>query len=192
MMAVLFAGMAGFGLLAAALSGRLPEAAAALLSGGEEALRLGLTLAGNFALWSGLMEVAGRSGLTDGLARALSPAIGVLFPEARPDPPSMAALAVSLTTGLLGLGEASVPAGLLAIAKLRAAPSLTQAEKGRACRRFVVLNCLSVQLLPTTMALLRLKAGSTAPLEVLPMVWLASAAGLLCGLGGLRLLEGKG
>ena len=41
-------------------------------------------------------------------------------------------------------------------------------------------------------ALLRLKAGSTAPLEVLPMVWLASAAGLLCGLGGLRLLEGKG
>ena len=39
---------------------------------------------------------------------------------------------------------------------------------------FVVLNTASIQLIPTTVATLRLQYGSAQPMRILPAVWAAS------------------
>ena len=46
----------------------------------------------------------------------------------------------------------------------------------------VVLNTASIQLLPTTVASLRAAAGSTAPFDILPAVWISSIASVAAGL----------
>ena len=55
--------------------------------------------------------------------------------------------------------------------------------------RFVMLNTASIQLLPTTVAILRQSAGSNHPLEILPAVWLSSIGSVVIGFLACMLLE---
>ena len=47
---------------------------------------------------------------------------------------------------------------------------------------FLVLNTACIQLIPTTVASVRLAAGSAAPFDILPAVWLASAISVCEGI----------
>ena len=46
----------------------------------------------------------------------------------------------------------------------------------------VVCNTASIQLIPTTVAGVRLAAGCAAPFDILPAVWLASAVSVTVGI----------
>ena len=46
----------------------------------------------------------------------------------------------------------------------------------------VVLNTASIQLIPATIASVRAAAGSAAPFDILPAVWLASVLSVTAGL----------
>jgi spore maturation protein A len=54
---------------------------------------------------------------------------------------------------------------------------------------FVVMNTASLQLIPTTVAALRLKNGSADPMEILPAVWVVSAATLVAAVIVTKLLS---
>ena len=54
---------------------------------------------------------------------------------------------------------------------------------------FVVLNTASLQLIPTTTAMLRMQYGSAAPLDILPAVWLASIGSITVGVVMAKTLE---
>ena len=56
----------------------------------------------------------------------------------------------------------------------------------------VVLNTASIQLLPTTIASVRAAAGSAAPFDILPAVWLSSVLSVAAGLGAAALLSRLG
>ena len=53
----------------------------------------------------------------------------------------------------------------------------------------VVVNTASIQLLPTTAAALRASNGSAAPFDILPAVWLSSAASVTAGILAAKLFE---
>ena len=46
----------------------------------------------------------------------------------------------------------------------------------------VVCNTASIQLIPTTVASVRLAAGCETPFDILPAVWLASALSVAAGI----------
>ena len=52
----------------------------------------------------------------------------------------------------------------------------------------VVMNTASLQLIPATIATVRAGAGASAPFDILPAVWIASAAALAAGLFTLMVL----
>ena len=188
MMSVLFAGMMAFAFVSALLQGNLSALSQALLTGGSSAVELFLRLLGGLCLWSGLMEVAVQSGLTQALSRALLPVTRRLFPGLPADSRAMQAVSMNLTADLLGLGDAAVPAGLDAMREMeKMQGSSPSASAGMS--RFVVLNTASFQLLPATVALLRAQNGSAAPLEILPAVWVSSLVSVSCGLLAAFLLE---
>ena len=164
-------------------TGRTAEVGAAALAGATRAVELMLSLAGPLLLWSGLMGVLERSGVSRALGRRLGPVLRRLFPSCGEDPELSAALGCNLGANLLGLGNAATPAGIRAAVRLR--------DRGsqRELRRLVVLNTASLQLFPATVGALRQALGSGAPFDILPAVWLTSllsvAAGLLAeGLTG--------
>ena len=87
-------------------------------------------------------------------------------------------IVLNLTANLLGLGNASTPFGIAAMKALAEEENVNETASNNMVL-FVVMNTASLQLIPTTVAALRLKNGSANPMEILPAVWLTSATTLI-------------
>lgn len=173
--------MTAVSLIYGAYSGNLQAVSAAALGECSHAAALSLELLGTLCLWSGISAVAEECGLTAWTAKLLAPVLKLLFPTARRDEMVMKAISLNVTANLLGLGNAATPLGIKAMKELkRAGGNLCSATKDMAL--FVVINTASLQILPTTVAALRLDEGSPAPMDILPAVWLTGGLSLLAGI----------
>lgn len=169
-------------------TGHINAVSQASLMGASNAVTLFITLLGSICLWNGVMKIADASGVTKGLALLLSPVTKRLFPDLKPDSSGMKAVSMNIAANFLGLGNAATPFGLAAMKEM----AKHAREKGVATdsmAMFIVVNTASLQLIPTTIAVIRLKYGSSAPFDILPCVWLASVVTLLCGILLARIFE---
>ncbi len=174
--------------LCAFATGRLGELSTALMDGAQTAVELSLYLLGSMCAWLGFLKIAEKSGLTQLLARCLSPVIGRLFPEYREDRDIQGKIAMNLSANLLGLGNAATPLGLAAMEAM-AARNPSKEAPTRGMILFVVVNTASLQLIPLNMAAMRASCGSVAPFSILPAVWATSAASLVVCVAACKLLE---
>lgn len=177
-MAWIWTGMAVVSVVCGAVYGRMEAVSAAALEGAGQAVRLCLSMAGMLCLWTGLMEVMDRCGLSRRLGRLFRPVLRRLLPQASRDPETLAAVTANVSANLLGLGNAATPMGI------RAACRMARGTEGVASDelcRLVVLNTASIQLLPTTVASIRAVCGSAAPLDILPAVWISSLLSVTAG-----------
>ena len=171
----LWAGIMLVSIVAGAALGRLEQVTNALLEGGGEAIQLSIALGGAMCLWGGIMRVAEKGGLTEALARVMTPVMRLLFPDLDPTGPACRAMLMNMSANFLGLGNAATPLGLKAMGELEKLNPQPGTASGHMVV-FVVLNTASIQLIPSTVATLRLQYGSTKPLAILPAVWMASFA----------------
>ena len=188
-MAWIWTGMAVVSVVCGAVYGRMEAVSAAALEGAGQAVRLCLSMAGMLCLWTGLMEVMDRCGLSRRLGRLFRPVLRRLLPQASRDPETLAAVTANVSANLLGLGNAATPMGI------RAACRMARGTEGVASDelcRLVVLNTASIQLLPTTVASIRAVCGSAAPLDILPAGWVSSLLSVTAGLAAAKLLERLG
>lgn len=162
---------------------------AAALTGAQEGVRLGLSLAGSICLWSGISRAMEQTGLAQALARLLRPLLSRLFPESSRDTQALSAISGNFTANLLGLGNAATPLGVAAVRRMLAL-SGGGAASNEMCR-LIVLNTASIQLIPATVGALRASLGAAAPFDILPAVWLSSLVSVMAGLAAARLMEGR-
>ena len=189
MMSYIISGMILLAILTGGIGGNMAAVSTAAMNGCGQAVQLVISLTGTICLWSGVMRVADRSGLTDAMSRMFRPITRFLFRELSEESPAMKAISMNMAANLLGLGNAATPLGLAAMEELEKENRRTPAAS-QAMVTFVVLNTASLQLLPTTNAYLRLAAGSKEPMEILPAVWLASSVSIGVGVLMTRLLAG--
>ena len=185
-MAWVWSGMLIFSFAFALFTGNLDAVSAAALEGAGSAVRLGISMAGVLCLWSGVMEVMNACGLSAGLARAFRPLLRRLLPNASRDSETLAAVSANVSANLLGLGNAATPLGIQAARRM--ARGCHGAASDELCT-LVVLNTASIQLIPATVGSLRAAAGSAAPFDILPAVWLTSVLSVAAGLTAARLLS---
>jgi spore maturation protein A len=178
--------MVALSVLCASANGRMEAVTSAALEGAGAAVELCLGMLGGMCLWTGVMELMERSGLAAGLARLFRPLLQRLLPRAARDEETLGALSANVSANLLGLGNAATPLGIRAAQRM--ARSCDGTADDELCR-LVVLNTASIQLLPTTVASVRAACGSTAPLDILPAVWLSSVLSVSAGLTAARLLQ---
>ena len=184
-MAFIWTGMVCLSVLCGLATGRGPEVAAAAVEGAAAAVELCLSIAGMLCLWTGVMEIMRRSGLAEGLSRLLGPVLRRLFPQVAGDREIMDSISANVSANLLGLGSAATPLGLEAVRGMsRKSPGVAS----DAMCMLVVCNTASVQLIPTTVASVRLAAGCAAPFDILPAVWLASAISVCAGIAAVKVL----
>lgn len=160
------------------MSGSIGAVSSAALEGAAAAAELCIGICGAVCLWSGIMELMRRSGLASILSRLLRPLLVLLFPSAAKDSQALDALSQNFSANLLGLGNAATPAGMRAAVRLRGS---TYTANDELCR-LVVLNSASIQLIPATVCAIRASAGSSAPFDILPAVWLTSLVSVGVGL----------
>ena len=179
-------GLFSLSLLFGCATGQLSAVSAAALTGAQSAVELCLSMAGAICLWSGVMTLMDRCGLSEKLAGLLRPLLRRILPNASRDSETLAALSANVSANLLGLGNAATPLGI------RAATRMAQGCSGVASNelcRLVVLNTASIQLLPTTVAAVRSAHGCAAPFDILPAVWLSSVLSVSAGLLAARGLQ---
>lgn len=160
------------------LTGNLEAVSTAALNSAAEAVRLSFTLMGAICLWNGMMEIANCAKITQKLVLLISPMLRLIFGHRLP-PKVAQAVAMNLSANMLGLGNAATPLGLAAMKEF-------QNELPKNCLDtasddmilFTVMNTSSLQLIPTTIAALRLSSGSKAPMEILPAVLIVSLISL--------------
>ena len=173
------------------LSGNMSGVSSAVLEESGHAAELSLRLLGSLCFWSGLMEVAKKSGLVEKLCFLLKPLLSLVFPALRNEKAALGAISMNVAANMLGLGNAATPFGISAMKELHKISGFGKsATKEMVC--FVVMNTASLQLLPTTVAFLRSEAGSKEPLDILPAVWFVSACSLLLGIFAAKITFPKG
>ncbi len=188
MMKWILTGMVVLSVLTAIFSGNMDEVSTQAISAGTSAVEMSLSLLGAMCLWSGLMRVADKAGLTQKLSRLLSPVTCRLFRGLHRDSPAMKAITMNITANMLGLGNAATPLGMEAMRQLEKEQGTSQYASNHMVT-FLVLNTASIQLLPTTVATLRAAAGSAAPMDILPCVLISSFVSVSSGLLSAALLR---
>ena len=173
-------------LVSGSITGQLSAVSAAAMAGAQAAVELCLSMAGAICLWSGVMTLMDRCGLSQKLARLLRPVLRRLLPNASRDSETLAAVSANVSANLLGLGNAATPLGIRAATRMARGCGGTASDE--LCR-LVVLNTASIQLLPTTVAAVRSAHGCAAPFDILPAVWLSSALSVAAGLLAARGLQ---
>ena len=194
MMKWVFFGLIFISLLFGAALGRMGEVSSAVISSGGEAIQLTLTLAGAICLWSGVMRVAQQAKLTELVSGLFAPVIRLLFSGLSPKSEAAQAICLNISANILGLGNAATPLGIAAMVRLSELNKHSDTASDYMCM-FVVLNTASLQIIPTTTALLRANAGSAAPMEIMPASWVASAVSIMTGVIMVKILSalrGKG
>ena len=182
----IWTGLIALSILSAALTGRGEALAGAAMKGAQSGVTLTVSMAGAVCLWSGVGKLLAKNGAMELLSKLLSPILGRIFPDSREDGLLRGYLCGNICANLLGLGNAATPMGIQAAKRLKTPGS--DAASDQLCR-LVVLNTASIQLLPTTVAAVRSAQGCTAPLDILPAVWLSSVLSVSAGLLTARLLQ---
>lgn len=169
------------------INGRLADISTAALGSCSKAVEVIIMLAGPMALWSGLMRIAEKSGITSALSRLISPVTALLFRGIRSDSRARKAVSMNITANLLGLGNAATPTGI------EAAKALDESGKHRSrnIAMLVVLNTASIQLFPTTVASIRLAHGSAEPFAVMIPILIVSFVSAAVGCIAVTALFGR-
>jgi len=182
-------GMLVFSLAAGLAKGTAPALSAAALAGAQNGAELMLSMAGALCLWTGLLKVMEKGGITGFLAKLFRPLLGRIFPQTAQDDAAMGALCGNFTANLLGLGNAATPMGIKAVERMKTLSPGNFASDEMV--RLIVLNTASIQAIPSTVCALRASLGAASPFSILPAVWLTSllsaSAGLVAAWGLGRL-----
>ena len=177
-MSWIFMTLVGISVVASIITGNGSELAAAIPKGAQAGVTLVIAMAGSICLWSGVGKLMEKTEITGVLARFLRPVLQFLFPSSKKDPSLAGYLSNNICANILGLGNAATPMGIQAAQRL----ANGEVANNELCR-LVVLNTASIQLIPSTVAAVRVSQGCSTPFDILPAVWLTSicsaAAGLL-------------
>ncbi|MCL2089024.1 MAG: spore maturation protein A [Oscillospiraceae bacterium] len=165
MMKWIFGGLIVISVVFGALSGRIEEVSSAVLKESGNAVTLCISLIGSLCLWSGVMRVAQESGLTVKLSKLLSPVLKLLFNGLSVESQAFQAISMNITANMLGLGNAATPFGLQAMGHL-GSMSDDKTTATTHMTMLVVLNTASIQIIPTTIAALRMTHGAVNPMDV--------------------------
>ena len=183
-MTVIWTGMTALSLVCALVLGNQADLAPAAMEGAAQAIQLGISMAGALCLWMGVMEVMDRAGLAGKLARLFHPLLRRLYPDFAGDKGVMDTIAANVSANLLGLGNAATPLGLEAARRMsRRTPGVA----ADSLCMLVVCNTASIQLIPTTVAAVRMAAGCETPFDILPAVWVTSILSVTVGITAAKL-----
>jgi spore maturation protein A len=176
------------GLFLSFVKGNTAAVTDAALGGAVSAVELTIGLIGVICLWTGIMKIAEKSGLTDIIARLVRPVIKAFFPDIPGRHPAISAIIMNMASNMLGLSNAATPFGIKAMEELQK----LNHEKDRATDSmvmFLVINSACLQLIPATVISIRSAAGSKNPTEIIITTIISTLAAAAVGVISTKLLQ---
>lgn len=177
-----------FSVITSVFSGTTSELSNGIITSGNTAVDLCLSLLGTFCLWNGLMNIAEKSGLSKAFSKVTAPILCKLFKGLNKNSDAILPISLNITSNLLGLSNAATPIGIEAMKKL-ADENRGKHTPSNNMVLFVVMNSAALRLIPTTVAAIRVNHGSENPLEILLPSVITSICALTIGITMTKTLE---
>jgi spore maturation protein A len=188
MLNYIWMGMLIIGFAIGILTGRVDAVTKAAMDSAQNAVELSIGLLGIMCLWTGLMNIAHKSGMIRYISRLVKPVMSFLFPQIPKGHPAMGAIVMNLVANFLGLGNAATPLGLKAMGELQKLNPAKDTSTDSMIM-FLVLNTSAIQLIPATIIAVRSAAGSENPAEIVGTIWIASICASIAGITAVKLLS---
>ena len=134
-----------------------------------------------YAVWLGILKIAENCGAQKFLESLLKPLINVLFGNLTKEESEL--IAVNLSANILGMGNASTPSGIKAMELL----SVGKTKSTKQISMLVLLNSLSLQIIPTTIIGMRISAGSKNATDIILPIIIVSYTTAIVGVFILKL-----
>lgn len=174
-------------ILYAIVTGNIDAVNKSIFDSTTRAVELSISLLGTMCLWSGIMEIAKKTNLTDKIANFLSPILRFLFPDIKKGDSVYGEISMNVVANLLGLGNAATPLGLKAMKSLQ-----KENEKkdtlSNSMLMLIILNTASLQIIPTTVIAIRNSLGSKEPTSIIVPVWIATVTAAIAGITVAKIL----
>ena len=149
------------------LSGNIEEFGQSLMNSSGDAVSFIVSLAGVIAMWSGLMEIAERTGLIHRLSSVMLPVTKLLFPGQK-DPETLSCIIMSFMSNIFGAGNSSTVFALRTMEKLDQQNHHNSVASNDMCT-FAVVNMAFAPVIPVVTIQIRESLGSENPYStVLP------------------------
>lgn len=177
-----------FSVVSSLFYGTANELSTGIITSGNTAVDLCLTLLGTFCLWNGLMNVAEKSGITKIISEIMSPIICRLFKGIDKYNPALEPICLNITSNLLGLSNAATPIGIEAMKRLSES-NKNKTSPDNNMVLFVVMNSAALRIIPSTVAGIRASHNSANPLEIVLPSILVSFCALSVGIIMTKLTE---
>ena len=139
--------MVVIGITVGVITGKISNVGIATINSAKEAITLCIAMLGIMAFWTGIMQIAKKSGLMEAFTKLLRPIIRILFPDLPKDHIVNEYISANMIANILGLGWAATPMGLKAMEELR---KLNNSQTVASCDMctFLIINISSLQLIP--------------------------------------------
>ena len=145
-------------------------------------------MAGTMSFWSGILNIAEKSGLTELMSKKISPIISFLFPDIPVNSKAFRYICINMTANFMGLGWAATPAGLMAMKEMnKLNKSIGTATKSMCM--FIIINISSIQLLPINIIILRQKYMSISPFDIVLPSIIATSVSTLAAVISAKICE---
>lgn len=167
MLNYIWAALIFIGVIYGALTGHMADFTNGAIDSAKDAVELCITMLGVMSLWTGLMEIASRSGIIESFTKKIMPLMRRLFPDVPAEHEAMAHMSTNMIANFLGLGWAATPAGLLAMKSLSKLNTMHPESASNAMCTFLIINISSIQLIPVNIIAYRSQYGSANPTAII-------------------------
>ena len=171
------------------LSGNVSRLEAALMESSNQAVEFVISLCGIMAMWSGLMEIAERTGLIHKLSASLLPFTKLLFPSQK-DEEALSFIIMSFMSNLFGAGNSSTVFALRTMEKLNTLNNNKYVASNDMCT-FAVVNMALAPIFPVMTVQIRNQMGSLDPYSTVIPSLIASAFTLFVSILACKYYERK-
>lgn len=147
-----------------------------MIDGASNSVTLAVKLFAIYAIWLSIIEIMQKTGLNDKLSKAFDPIINKVFRGESSEAKQY--ISLNLSANFLGIGSVATPLGMKAVNAMD--------KKDGFCSdniiMFIIINCTSIQLIPTTIISLRTQFGSNSPSDIIIPSLIASIVSSIVGI----------
>ncbi len=188
MLNYLWLGLISFGIIIGIINGNIDTVTNATVNSCENAIKFIISITGIMCFWTGIMEIARKSGMISTFSNLLKPVMRFLFPDNVHNEQAMGAVMMNLSANFLGLGNAATPFGIEAMKELQKDNKNKDSLSDSMCM-FLVLNTACMQMVPATLIAVRSAVGSENPTGIMLSVWIVSLISLVVGVIAAKFLR---
>ena len=171
------------------ICGTAPAVGEAVFQSCENCVSFILKTGAFMVMWSGIMNIAEESQLTHKISNILSPVITKVFKGVKKGSKEEKLISFNLAANMLGLSNAATPLGMAAMKKL-SEKSLNSTATNNMCM-LAIINCSSLQLVPSTLIALRSSYESVSPADITVPIWIASSLTVVFAIFFTKLIQGR-